>query len=156
MTGSLISVSLATLELVAAGSGTQLRYTEQGAYVDGNPEAPTQRKGGVSLAPQSLHAARAATLVQAGASAAARVSRPLPTEEARRCGQRESVAEVLRERVRVASRVIGGRLVRDRGAEPRARLRTATARRRTTRRRSGRGSGRTAANSAPTDSPYVM
>lgn len=46
--GTLLSVSLATLELEAAGPRTQLRYTEQGAYFDGNPKAPGGRRGGTS------------------------------------------------------------------------------------------------------------
>lgn len=47
--GTLLSVSLATLELEAAGSRTRLRYTEQGAYFDGNPEAPASRQRGTAL-----------------------------------------------------------------------------------------------------------
>jgi uncharacterized protein YndB with AHSA1/START domain len=41
-----ISVSLATVELTAAGAGTRLRYTEQGAYLDGH-EAPRMREQGM-------------------------------------------------------------------------------------------------------------
>jgi hypothetical protein len=46
--GSLISVTLATMDLAPAGRGTRLRYTEQGAYLDGNPESPAGRKRGTS------------------------------------------------------------------------------------------------------------
>lgn len=46
--GTLLSVSLATLELEAAGPRTQLRYTEQGAYFDGDPEAPASRQRGTA------------------------------------------------------------------------------------------------------------
>jgi uncharacterized protein YndB with AHSA1/START domain len=35
MNGARISVSLATIELTPAGSGTRLVYTEQGAFLDG-------------------------------------------------------------------------------------------------------------------------
>jgi uncharacterized protein YndB with AHSA1/START domain len=40
-----ISVSLATVELEAAGSGTRLVYTEQGAFLDGF-DAPLSRRDG--------------------------------------------------------------------------------------------------------------
>jgi uncharacterized protein YndB with AHSA1/START domain len=43
---TLLSVSLATLELEAAGPRTRLRYTEQGAYFDGNPAS---RQRGTAL-----------------------------------------------------------------------------------------------------------
>lgn len=46
--GSMMSVSLATLSLEAAGPGTRLLYTEQGVYIDGNPESPAGRKKGTS------------------------------------------------------------------------------------------------------------
>jgi uncharacterized protein YndB with AHSA1/START domain len=46
--GALISVSLATLDLEAAGRATRLRYTEQGVYLDGDPESPVSRKRGTS------------------------------------------------------------------------------------------------------------
>jgi uncharacterized protein YndB with AHSA1/START domain len=40
-----ISVSLATVELNPAGSGTRLLYTEQGAFLDGH-EVPAEREHG--------------------------------------------------------------------------------------------------------------
>jgi uncharacterized protein YndB with AHSA1/START domain len=40
-----ISVSLATVELTPAGSGTRLVVTEQGAFLDGH-DTPAQREGG--------------------------------------------------------------------------------------------------------------
>lgn len=43
--GHPISVSLATIELSAAGKGTLLRYTEQGTYF-GDPNAPASREHG--------------------------------------------------------------------------------------------------------------
>ncbi|HEU4726709.1 MAG TPA: SRPBCC family protein [Kofleriaceae bacterium] len=46
--GKLLSVTLATLDLEAAGKATRLRYTEQGVYFDGNPESPANRKRGTS------------------------------------------------------------------------------------------------------------
>lgn len=46
MNGRLISVSVATVELVPEGDSTRLTYTEQGAYLDGL-DTPQQRQGGV-------------------------------------------------------------------------------------------------------------
>lgn len=46
--GVQLSVTLATLDLEAAGRSTRLRYTEQGVYLDGNPESPVGRKRGTS------------------------------------------------------------------------------------------------------------
>ena len=46
--GTLISVSLATLDLEATGKATRLRYTEQGVYLDGKPESPGSRQIGTS------------------------------------------------------------------------------------------------------------
>lgn len=45
--GARISVSVATIEFAASGSGTQLTWTEQGVYLDGysGAEAPEMRKG---------------------------------------------------------------------------------------------------------------
>jgi uncharacterized protein YndB with AHSA1/START domain len=45
-----ISVSLATIEFVKSGDGTELTWTEQGSYLDGidGPEAPELRRGGTS------------------------------------------------------------------------------------------------------------
>jgi uncharacterized protein YndB with AHSA1/START domain len=42
--GKRMSVSVATVELLAVGAGTRLRYTEQGVYLDGedNPELREQ------------------------------------------------------------------------------------------------------------------
>lgn len=40
-----ISVSLATVELKPAGSGTQLIYTEQGAFLDGYDDAGSREHG---------------------------------------------------------------------------------------------------------------
>jgi uncharacterized protein YndB with AHSA1/START domain len=40
-----ISVSLATVELKTAGSGTKLIYTEQGAYLDGYDDAGQREAG---------------------------------------------------------------------------------------------------------------
>ena len=48
--GVRFSVSVATIELVKAGDGTALTWTEQGAYLDGfdGGEAPRLREGGTS------------------------------------------------------------------------------------------------------------
>ena len=43
-----ISVSLSTVEIVAAGKGTRLTYTEQGAYLDGL-DSPDQREHGTAM-----------------------------------------------------------------------------------------------------------
>ena len=40
-----ISVSLATLELKSAGSGTRVVYTEQGAFLDGHDDAGQREHG---------------------------------------------------------------------------------------------------------------
>jgi uncharacterized protein YndB with AHSA1/START domain len=40
-----ISVSLATLELHAAGAGTRLVYTEQGVFLDGYDDAGSRERG---------------------------------------------------------------------------------------------------------------
>jgi uncharacterized protein YndB with AHSA1/START domain len=48
LNGKPLSSSLATLHLEPAGKSTRVRYTEQGAYLDGNPEAAASRKGGTS------------------------------------------------------------------------------------------------------------
>jgi uncharacterized protein YndB with AHSA1/START domain len=42
----LVSVSLTTIEFVAEGAGTRLVFTEQGAFVDGDPGAPSAREHG--------------------------------------------------------------------------------------------------------------
>src|SRR5579883_1515062 len=42
-----ISSSLATVEFLAAGSGTRLIYTEQGAFLDGH-DTPAQREHGTA------------------------------------------------------------------------------------------------------------
>jgi uncharacterized protein YndB with AHSA1/START domain len=46
--GARISVSVATIEFTGSGDGTQLTWTEQGAYMDGynGAEAPEMRKDG--------------------------------------------------------------------------------------------------------------
>jgi uncharacterized protein YndB with AHSA1/START domain len=46
--GTQLSVTLATLDLEAAGQSTRLRYTEQGVYLDGKPESAASRKHGTS------------------------------------------------------------------------------------------------------------
>jgi uncharacterized protein YndB with AHSA1/START domain len=48
--GALISVSVATIELVANADATVLTWTEQGAYLDGfdGTEAPQLRRGGTA------------------------------------------------------------------------------------------------------------
>jgi uncharacterized protein YndB with AHSA1/START domain len=48
--GARISVSVATIEILATADGTALTWTEQGAYVDGfdGPEAPQLRNGGIA------------------------------------------------------------------------------------------------------------
>jgi uncharacterized protein YndB with AHSA1/START domain len=48
--GARISVSVATIELVATADGTALTWTEQGAYVDGfdGAEAPQLRREGIT------------------------------------------------------------------------------------------------------------
>jgi hypothetical protein len=38
--GERFSVSLSTVELLPDGTGTLMRVTEHGAYLDGNPEGP--------------------------------------------------------------------------------------------------------------------
>ena len=48
-----ISVSLATVQLEAAGDGTRLTYTEQGAYLDGL-DTPDQREHGTGELLDSL------------------------------------------------------------------------------------------------------
>ena len=44
-----ISVSLATVELMPMGAGTQLKYTEQGAFLDGFDDAGARRRGNIEL-----------------------------------------------------------------------------------------------------------
>jgi len=46
MDGALISVSIATVDLKASGGGTALKYTEQGAFLDGLDQ-PSIREHGV-------------------------------------------------------------------------------------------------------------
>jgi uncharacterized protein YndB with AHSA1/START domain len=43
--GALVSVSLATVELRAAGGGTQLTYTEHGAFLDGLDDPALREQG---------------------------------------------------------------------------------------------------------------
>jgi uncharacterized protein YndB with AHSA1/START domain len=45
MDGTLISVSVATIELTPAGSGTRLKYTEQAVYLDGHDNAAQREQG---------------------------------------------------------------------------------------------------------------
>ena len=47
--GTKISTSLATVEFAAAGAGTRLTVTEQGAFLDGYDDAGSREKGTVSL-----------------------------------------------------------------------------------------------------------
>jgi uncharacterized protein YndB with AHSA1/START domain len=47
--GALVSVSLATVELRAAGTGTQLTYTEHGAFLDGLDDPALREQGTVGL-----------------------------------------------------------------------------------------------------------
>jgi uncharacterized protein YndB with AHSA1/START domain len=42
----LVSVSLTTIEFIADGAGTRLMFTEQGAFFDDDPDAPTTREHG--------------------------------------------------------------------------------------------------------------
>ncbi|PWK68485.1 SRPBCC family protein [Aminobacter sp. AP02] len=44
-----ISVSLATFELMADGTGTRLTFTEQGAFVDGYDDAGSRKRGTLQL-----------------------------------------------------------------------------------------------------------
>jgi uncharacterized protein YndB with AHSA1/START domain len=53
MDGTLISVSVATVELTPAGSGTRLKYTEQGVYLDGHDDS-AQREHGCRAILESL------------------------------------------------------------------------------------------------------
>jgi uncharacterized protein YndB with AHSA1/START domain len=46
--GARMSVSVSTVELLAAAGGTRLRYTEQGAYLDGI-DTPAEREHGTAL-----------------------------------------------------------------------------------------------------------
>jgi uncharacterized protein YndB with AHSA1/START domain len=43
--GTRISVSLATVELKPAGTGTRLHFTEQGAFLDGHDTVATRERG---------------------------------------------------------------------------------------------------------------
>ena len=47
--GAKISTSLATIEFEAEGSGTRLKVTEQGAFLDGYDDAGSREKGTVQL-----------------------------------------------------------------------------------------------------------
>jgi len=44
-----ISVSLLTIELAAAGSGTKLTFTEQGVYLDGFDDKGSREEGSRAL-----------------------------------------------------------------------------------------------------------
>jgi uncharacterized protein YndB with AHSA1/START domain len=50
-----ISVSLATVELVSAGAGTRLRFTEQAAFLDGQ-DSPAERERGTGTLLENLAA----------------------------------------------------------------------------------------------------
>jgi uncharacterized protein YndB with AHSA1/START domain len=47
--GARMSVSVVTVELIAAGGSTQLRYTEQGAFLDGLDTAQAREHGTAEL-----------------------------------------------------------------------------------------------------------
>lgn len=47
--GTKISTSLATIEFEAEGSGTRLKVTEQGAFLDGYDDAGSREQGTVTL-----------------------------------------------------------------------------------------------------------
>jgi uncharacterized protein YndB with AHSA1/START domain len=59
--GRRISVSLATIELAAAGAGTRMTFTEQGAFLDGL-EDPVERELGTNLLVDALGTALEAGL----------------------------------------------------------------------------------------------
>ncbi len=44
-----ISISLATFELISAGTGTRLKMTEQGAFLDGHDDAGSRERGSAFL-----------------------------------------------------------------------------------------------------------
>jgi uncharacterized protein YndB with AHSA1/START domain len=46
--GTRMSVSVSTVELLPAGEGTHLRYTEQGVYLDGI-DTPSEREHGTAI-----------------------------------------------------------------------------------------------------------
>jgi uncharacterized protein YndB with AHSA1/START domain len=54
--GKLISVSLATIELLASEGGTRLVLTEQGAYLEGGEEAYRSRRDGTEQLMRALEA----------------------------------------------------------------------------------------------------
>jgi hypothetical protein len=43
--GKRMSVSVTTVELIAAGAGTRLRYTEQGVFLDGEDKPELREQG---------------------------------------------------------------------------------------------------------------
>ena len=47
--GTRISVSLTTIELEPAGTGTRLMFTEQGAFLDGHDSPAERERGTVEL-----------------------------------------------------------------------------------------------------------
>ncbi|MEO7110229.1 MAG: SRPBCC family protein [Polyangiaceae bacterium] len=51
-----ISVSLATIEIKAEGSGTRLTLTEQGVFLDGYDDAGSREKGTIDLMDKLGHA----------------------------------------------------------------------------------------------------
>ena len=54
-----LSVSLVTIELEPVGAGTRLRFTEQGAFLDGH-QAPAEREHGTRVGMERLEAMLAA------------------------------------------------------------------------------------------------
>ncbi len=51
--GVRMSVSVSTVELLPAGEGTHLRYTEQGVYLDGT-DTPAEREHGTAIGLDNL------------------------------------------------------------------------------------------------------
>ncbi len=52
MDGTVISVSVATVEFVPSGRGTTLTFTEQGVFLDGSDTATVREKGTAELLDQ--------------------------------------------------------------------------------------------------------
>ena len=85
-----ISVSLATVELKPAGDGTQLVFTEQAVFLDGDDDAGSRERGTRGLLDQLdadlRREAASAELTSAGVTIIA------VALAAVRCGDRESIA----------------------------------------------------------------
>lgn len=47
--GAPLSASLSSIELVPVRGGTQLRFTEHTAFLDGNDDSPSRREGSIQL-----------------------------------------------------------------------------------------------------------